>query len=223
AFPCRSRWAGLWAHCALESAAGFRRQVGICRRMLSERRRSRSEFIRRPTVRGKRGQPGQRPGRSIAQRAHKPDQRRPKQTSQNSNVKSKQADPRKSKARKPPQRQHQSKNQYRLYIDSGTYIVRQHMSTSAAAPLSCYPLKIAIASNTPPLARKSYRRFSPDTHYITEDILINVTPFETRVAIVAQGVVQELHVERSIQKGYVGNIYQAKVVRVLPGMQSAFI
>ncbi|MFC3339554.1 ribonuclease G [Paracandidimonas soli] len=58
---------------------------------------------------------------------------------------------------------------------------------------------------------------------MTEDILINVTPFETRVAIVAQGVVQELHVERSIQKGYVGNIYQGKVVRVLPGMQSAFI
>jgi len=56
-----------------------------------------------------------------------------------------------------------------------------------------------------------------------EDILINVTPFETRVAVVQQGVVQELHVERSSQRGQTGNIYLGKVVRVLPGMQSAFI
>ncbi len=58
---------------------------------------------------------------------------------------------------------------------------------------------------------------------MTEDILINVTPFETRVALVAQGAVQELHLERSIQRGQVGNIYLGKVVRVLPGMQSAFV
>jgi len=58
---------------------------------------------------------------------------------------------------------------------------------------------------------------------MSEDILINVTPFETRVALVEQGAVQELHVERSIQRGQVGNIYLGRVVRVLPGMQSAFI
>ncbi|NLY26878.1 MAG: ribonuclease G [Alcaligenaceae bacterium] len=58
---------------------------------------------------------------------------------------------------------------------------------------------------------------------MTEDILINVTPFETRVALVQQGAVQELHIERSIQRGHVGNVYLGKVVRVLPGMQSAFI
>jgi ribonuclease G len=58
---------------------------------------------------------------------------------------------------------------------------------------------------------------------MTEDILINVTPFETRVAIIEQGSVQELHIERSIQRGQVGNLYLGKVVRVLPGMQSAFI
>jgi ribonuclease G len=58
---------------------------------------------------------------------------------------------------------------------------------------------------------------------MTEDILINVTPFETRVALVAQGAVQELHLERSIQRGQVSNIYLGKVVRVLPGMQSAFV
>ena len=58
---------------------------------------------------------------------------------------------------------------------------------------------------------------------MSEDILINVTPQETRVAVLVQGVVQELHVERSASRGLVGNIYLGKVVRVLPGMQSAFI
>lgn len=57
----------------------------------------------------------------------------------------------------------------------------------------------------------------------SEDILINVTPFETRVALTSQGIVQELHIERSVQRGHVGNLYLGKVTRVLPGMQSAFI
>ena len=56
-----------------------------------------------------------------------------------------------------------------------------------------------------------------------EDILINVTPQETRVAVMANGVVQELQVERTASRGLVGNIYMGRVVRVLPGMQSAFI
>ena len=56
-----------------------------------------------------------------------------------------------------------------------------------------------------------------------EEILINVTPQETRVAVLHQGVVQELHIERSSSRGIVGNIYLGKVVRILPGMQSAFI
>ena len=55
------------------------------------------------------------------------------------------------------------------------------------------------------------------------DFLINFTPQETRVALVEQGVVQELHVERTANRGIVGNIYLGRVVRVLPGMQSAFI
>ena len=58
---------------------------------------------------------------------------------------------------------------------------------------------------------------------MSEDILINVTPQETRVAVMVQGVVQELHVERTASRGIVGNICLGKVVRVLPGMQSAFI
>jgi ribonuclease G len=56
-----------------------------------------------------------------------------------------------------------------------------------------------------------------------QDILINWTPQETRVAIVEGGAVQELHVERTLERGLVGNIYNGRVVRVLPGMQSAFI
>ncbi len=55
------------------------------------------------------------------------------------------------------------------------------------------------------------------------EILINVTPQETRVAMLEQGIVQELHVERSSARGLVGNIYLGRVARVLPGMQSAFI
>ena len=58
---------------------------------------------------------------------------------------------------------------------------------------------------------------------MNEDILINVTPFETRVALIARGAVQEIHMERATQRGQVGNIYLGKVVRVLPGMQSAFV
>ncbi len=58
---------------------------------------------------------------------------------------------------------------------------------------------------------------------MTEDILISHTGHETRVAIISQGAVEELHVERANVQGYVGNVYLGKVERVLPGMQSAFI
>ena len=57
----------------------------------------------------------------------------------------------------------------------------------------------------------------------SQDILINWAPQETRVAIVENGVVQELHIERTLERGHVGNVYLGKVVRVLPGMQSAFV
>src|SRR5512146_2994140 len=56
-----------------------------------------------------------------------------------------------------------------------------------------------------------------------QDILINWSPQETRVAVVEGGAVQELHVERTLERGLVGNIYTGRVARVLPGMQSAFI
>ena len=56
-----------------------------------------------------------------------------------------------------------------------------------------------------------------------QDILINWSPQETRVAVVENGAVQELHVERTLERGLMGNVYLGKVARVLPGMQSAFI
>ncbi|MFO1333906.1 MAG: ribonuclease G [Piscinibacter sp.] len=56
-----------------------------------------------------------------------------------------------------------------------------------------------------------------------QDILINWAPQETRVAIVENGAVQELHIERALERGLVGNIYMGRVARVLPGMQSAFV
>jgi ribonuclease G len=58
---------------------------------------------------------------------------------------------------------------------------------------------------------------------VNEEILVNVTPQETRVAVLAAGQVQELVIERAASRGLVGNIYVGKVVRVLPGMQSAFV
>ncbi|PTQ87237.1 ribonuclease G [Agitococcus lubricus] len=58
---------------------------------------------------------------------------------------------------------------------------------------------------------------------MSEEILINITPMESRVALVENGTVQELFVERTAKRGLVGNIYKGKVVRVLPGMQAAFV
>ena len=58
---------------------------------------------------------------------------------------------------------------------------------------------------------------------MNNEILVNITPQETRVAVLEQGVTQELHIERTSVRGIVGNIYNGRVSRVLPGMQSAFV
>lgn len=58
---------------------------------------------------------------------------------------------------------------------------------------------------------------------MSEEILVNVTPPETRVAVVENGVVQELIIERASRRGLVGNIYKGSICRVLPGMQAAFV
>lgn len=56
-----------------------------------------------------------------------------------------------------------------------------------------------------------------------DEILINITPRETRVAVVENGLLQEIHIERASRRGLVGNIYKGRVSRVLPGIQAAFV
>jgi len=58
---------------------------------------------------------------------------------------------------------------------------------------------------------------------MSEEILVNVTPQETRVAVVENGVLQEVFIERTRKRGIVGNIYKGRICRVLPGMQAAFV
>ncbi len=58
---------------------------------------------------------------------------------------------------------------------------------------------------------------------MSTELLVNVTPSETRVALVEHGTLQEVHIERQARRGLVGNIYKGKISRVLPGMQAAFV
>lgn len=58
---------------------------------------------------------------------------------------------------------------------------------------------------------------------MTAELLVNITPSETRVAYIDGGILQEIHIERESKRGIVGNIYKGRVSRVLPGMQAAFV
>lgn len=58
---------------------------------------------------------------------------------------------------------------------------------------------------------------------MTKELVINATSHETRVALLEGGHIAELYIERDRQLGIVGNIYKGKVIRVLPGMQAAFV
>jgi ribonuclease G len=58
---------------------------------------------------------------------------------------------------------------------------------------------------------------------MARDLIVSTTPEETRVALLEDGVVSELFLEREAQRGIVGSIYKGQVTRVLPGMQSAFV
>jgi ribonuclease G len=58
---------------------------------------------------------------------------------------------------------------------------------------------------------------------MVEELLINVNDFETRVALLVNGTVQELHLARAEGYSHTGNIYLGKVERIVPGMQAAFI
>jgi len=58
---------------------------------------------------------------------------------------------------------------------------------------------------------------------MTSEVLVNVSPRETRAALLEEGVLQELFIERANKRGLISNIYKGRVSRVLPGMQAAFI
>ena len=58
---------------------------------------------------------------------------------------------------------------------------------------------------------------------LKEEILINVTPSEVRAALLENGVLQEVYVERAARRGLISNVYKGRALRVLPGMQAAFI
>lgn len=58
---------------------------------------------------------------------------------------------------------------------------------------------------------------------MAEELLINVSPFETRVALVSHGLLQEIHVARAEGYSVTGNLYLGKVERIVPGMQAAFV
>jgi ribonuclease G len=58
---------------------------------------------------------------------------------------------------------------------------------------------------------------------MAQEILVNVTPQEVRVALLESSILQEIHIERSLYHGLLGNIYKGRVSRLLPGIQAAFI
>lgn len=58
---------------------------------------------------------------------------------------------------------------------------------------------------------------------MAEEILVNITPYEVRIALLEKGVLQEVHVERNFRQGIIGNIYKGKINRILPGIQAAFV
>jgi ribonuclease G len=58
---------------------------------------------------------------------------------------------------------------------------------------------------------------------MANELIINVRPQETRVALLEDRGLAELYIERTKDRGIVGNIYKGKVVKVLPGMQAAFV
>src|SRR3989449_6573665 len=141
----------------------------------------------------------------------------------------------------PPTRRCVSTAVSRASLDCRSRRLRR-FSRASACP--CYNGRITTARRSArrprnvraPLQKSCVERRTPAevpwpacTHVVatpfpmTHEILINVTPQETRVAMLEQAVVQELHVERLSARGLVGNIYLGRVARVLPGMQSAFV
>ena len=71
--------------------------------------------------------------------------------------------------------------------------------------------------------REDHEPAPPEHAAVTKQILINVAPWETRVAVLEDSTLVEAHIERRGERGIAGNVYKGKVVRVLPGMQAAFV
>src|SRR3990167_8951629 len=102
---------------------------------------------------------------------------------------------------------------------------------SRAAPVHSSPTSTAvIPASWACRCTRPGNYFANSTHCrqarelpVSEEILINVTPRETRVALVENGMLQELHIERATRRGVVGNVYKGRVQRVMPGMQAAFV
>ena len=83
--------------------------------------------------------------------------------------------------------------------------------------ISRFNIHSAARGESLPPARPSFPPF------MSVELLINVSPRETRIAVVENGVLQEVFVERANRRGLVGNIYKGRIRRVLPGMQAAFV
>jgi ribonuclease G len=66
-------------------------------------------------------------------------------------------------------------------------------------------------------------RLAPSEFPLSSEIIVSATARETRVALMENGQLTELHIDRGKDRGYVGNVYLGRVVRVLPGMQAAFV
>jgi ribonuclease G len=58
---------------------------------------------------------------------------------------------------------------------------------------------------------------------MSAELLVNVAPFETRIARIESGLAEEFYLERERERGLKGNIYKGRVQRVLPGIQAAFV
>ncbi len=72
--------------------------------------------------------------------------------------------------------------------------------------------------------RRSMRRIDQESELMKQEMLINVSqPEECRIAIVEDGILEELYIERSSQDNYVGNIYKGRVVNLEPSIQAAFV
>ena len=58
---------------------------------------------------------------------------------------------------------------------------------------------------------------------MASEIIINVAPEETRVAVLDRKILTDLYIDRVKERDFVGNVYKGKIVKVLPGLQAAFV